>query len=247
MKHALPWPVLSAIALLVATPVQAQELETLREVVDARLDLAQLYITSNTALRDRTLSQVRLQGDLIQPVGSAWLEFHADGIAQIPWSDLTTGRQDVTRLFVQVDGADRKFYAALGRMMIEPVNSVRVDGARLGLRLAEGLYLSAFGGLGPHPLSGALNTDFMAGGAAYDYRSKTVAHSGGAAIQLYRGEPDRLFLSERFSYVPGREFALFASVTADGISAEGLDLTNAYASVRWSPASALSLTVGRLG
>ncbi len=229
--------------LLLPVPIEAQELEVLREVVDARLDLAQLYVTSNTAMRDLSFTQFRLQGDLIQPLGSTWFELHADGIAQIPWSDVTSGRQDVTRLFVQLDGADRRWFAAVGRMMIEPVNSIRVDGARVGLRLAEGLYLSAFGGLGPHPILNSLDTDFVVGGAAYDYRSKHLAHSGGAAIQVYRGQPDRLFVSERFSYVPSRELALFASVTVDGISAEGLDLTNAYLSTRWSPALALALTL----
>lgn len=234
-----------ALGLLMASPSRAtaQELEVLRELVDARIDLSQLYATSNASARDLAFTQVRLLGDVITPIGSAWLELHADGIAQIPWSDLTTGRQDVTRLFVQLDGPDRKWFATLGRMMIEPVNSVRVDGARLGLKLADGLYLSTFGGLGPHPIHGEPNTDFIVAGGAYDFRAKTFAHSGGVALQLYRGAPDRLFFSERFSFVPDRRIAIFGSATLDGISADGLDLTNAYLSTRWSPLMALSFTL----
>lgn len=220
----------------------AQELEVLRQVVDARIDLGQLYARSSASARSLAFTQLRLVGDLIQPVGPLWLELHADGIAQLPWSDLTTGRQDVTRLFVQLDGPDRRWFTALGRMMIEPVNSVRVDGARLGLRLTEGLHLSAFGGLGPHPILGEPNTDFIVAGGSYDFRSKTFSHSGGVALQLYRGEPDRLFFSERFSFVPDRSLAIFGAATVDGISAQGLDLTNAYLSTRWSPALAVSLT-----
>lgn len=236
---------LSLLGLVMLWPsaASAQELEVLREVIDARLDVSQLYVTSSAGARDVAFTQLRLLGDVITQVGPTWLELHADGVAQIPWSELNSGRQDVTRLFVQLDGPDRKWFAALGRMVIEPVNGVRVDGGRLGFRLAEGLHVSAFGGLGPHPILGEPTTNFIVAGAVYDFRAKTFTNSGGLSLQLYRGEPDRLFLSERFSFVPDRSLALFGSVTLDGISANGLDLTNAYLSARWSPALALSITL----
>ena len=245
----------------VGAAVSAEAKPAPPSTLDARLSVSQLLGVDDLTDRTPTFTEIRGSLDAERPLGLAPLELHVDARGRLGWNDETGNDDEITRLYLQLGHAEDTFKIALGRQTIGAVSTARVDGASVGLRLSDELSATAFGGLAPHPLLGDFNVDFATGGAGYEYSSKSINHAGGAAVQLFQGDVDRVYLTERMYTRIGTDLSVYGHVIVDlfaprGVLAdlgdvateeasavERLDLTNATLNVGWRTTSWLRLNL----
>jgi hypothetical protein len=244
---------------LVAAPAWAQEAEP--PPTELRIDVGQLYTVDDLTDRHVSFTEARGTFDVVRTPGDARLELRFDGRSRLGWSAITDHRVELNRLSVAYGHRDKKWLITVGRQVVDAVSAARVDGGQAELRLGEGGRLLAFGGLMPHPLSGAFDQRFVTAGAGYEYRDAALNHSGGAVASIYRGEPDRIYLTERLYWRIGPQWLVYGHLVLDLISARGflgdllsretgdqsalerIDLTSANASVRWRPGNLVDFTL----
>lgn len=189
---------------------------------DGRLDISELF--SDDSITDRHLSytQLRARLDMEKPLTIGPSEVHLDGRLRQSWNDVGSDRTDVSRLNAQVGNRTSRWMLAIGRQTIAALAGTQVDGLYAGMRLGETTHAGVFGGLAPNPLTGAVDTRFATAGIAYDSREPGRHHLGGVNLALYRGTPDRLFLSERAYLKLNESWTLFALGVIDFLAPRGL-------------------------
>lgn len=210
--------------------------------VEARFDVTQMVTDDTVTARHLIYTDLRTTVDA--SVGDAHrVALHGDGFGRISANDTGPSRYDVTRLYLEY-GDPKAWTLAAGRIGIESVNQTLVDGGRFQLALGEGLQVEAFGGLMPHPILRTVNTDFMNFGAGYQGRGKVINHSGGASVQLYRGEVDRAFITEGVYLRIAQSLSVFGRAVLELAPREGpVDVSQAYLTVRYRPVALLDLSV----
>lgn len=227
---------------------------------EAQLMVTQLYTDDDLTARHLSFTEVRGLLHTSRLFGVDHLGLVFDGRFRKGWTDETANLGDVLRAYVQLGDDSTLLRLAVGRLALSHVGGARVDGAQVGLRLGNTV-ASLFGGLAPHPFTGAIDPDFLTGGLGYDFRAPDLNHGGGAAVQLYQGGLDRLYLAERFYTMFGPDWLLFGSVVVDLLSPRGLigdlarkpaeeqgaierlDLTQAHLMVRWRPTRLIDFTL----
>lgn len=228
---------------------------------DARFDFSQLYTDDNLTRKHLSYSQIRSRIAATNPFGLEMTELHIDGRYRYGWTPATDDLGELHRLSLQYGNRKTDWMVAIGRQVIAPMAGARVDGAYVGVRIGESMQTGVFGGLMPHPLSGAIDTRFTTAGTAYDYRSKTTNHGGGLTLQMFRGVPDRLYLNERIYLRLGAAWMVYVQTLVDflaprGILEElgvtnkgeqlrldGLDITNAQLRLRYKHAALFDVSL----
>ena len=208
---------------------------------EARLDVTQLVSDDSVTDRHLVYTDRRATADL--PGGRARpLALHADVLGRISANDAGPSRYDVSRLYLEY-GDPAAWTISAGRIGVESVNQTLVDGARFKLALADDAHVEAFAGAMPHPIRRTVTLDFFNFGAGYQVRGKAVGHGGGFALQLYRGEVDRAFVTEGASLRLGAVATLFSRVVVDVVSQGGVDLSQAYLTLRLRPTALFDVSV----
>lgn len=233
---------------------------TTSSTTEAQLMATQLYTDDDLTDRHLSFTEVRglLHSNRLFGVDHLGLIF--DGRFRKGWTAETSDFADIMRAYVQVGDDSTRFRFALGRLTLSHIGAARVDGALLGARLGSVL-ASLFGGLSPHPFTGAVDPRFVIGGAGYDFKAPDLNHAGGAAVQLYDGGLDRLYLSERVYVLFSPEWLLFGSAVIDLVPPRGLlgdlakksaeeqsaleriDLTQAHLMLRYRPSRTIDFTL----
>lgn len=227
------------IVCFLCAEASAQTIGPELPAAELRLDLSQLYSLDDATGRHLSFSELRGTIDARRVSGGTEWAFSFDGRGRYGWTEITAALADVNRAYVSVSGQD--WALALGRQVITPANGARVDGASAELAFSDEIRGLIFGGAMPHPLTGALTEDLLTAGAGYDARFSTFEQSGGVVASWYRGEVDRIYLTERVSWRPDAAWLFFGQVLLDLVSP--IDLTQANVTLRWRPSLLFDLSL----
>ncbi|MBI5511522.1 MAG: hypothetical protein HY903_22430 [Deltaproteobacteria bacterium] len=160
-----------------------------------QLDLAHTYAQDLDMPGYVSFSDLRFVGGGSRLLGAP-LALQADARLRLPSDTTTPRRQTVSEAYAALGSAE-SWRLSLGRQVVRPLGMVEVDGGEIDLKVSSQTTALAFGGLLPHPFTGAVNTQFVGGGIGYDHRSEASNHAGGAVLSFYRGTTDRAFLTQR--------------------------------------------------
>ncbi|MEQ9501647.1 MAG: hypothetical protein RIT81_32550 [Deltaproteobacteria bacterium] len=208
---------------------------------DLRVGILQLQTVDNVSDRRISFSEARTTFDGATELGPTQLGLHVDARARRGWNEVTADRLDVQRLYARYGTDETPFVVDVGRVVVRPVASTLVDGARVGGRIVEGLDWTVFGGARPHPFTLAFDPSFLGGGAGYAHRLDGIRHEGGVSAQFYEGDVDRVFITENVYAALGQQWYVFGNAIVD--LADGFDLTHGTLGARYRPNATLNTTV----
>lgn len=221
--------------------------------------VGQTILGGNLGQDNTTFTDLRLTASVgLDAAGGLGLE--SDVRARVGNQGASFRRYDVSRLYLRY-GKEASWAVDIGRIPLTALAGAQVDGTRFTLGVDEGVSLSVFGGLVPHPIERSVSFDFVGFGAGYQVRGKAVNHAGGVMGQLYQGEVDRLFVVERFFFRLSDQWTAFGLATVDLVGGSGvlgelagkstdeqsgldrIDLTHGFLQVRFRPVPAFDISV----
>ena len=220
-----------------------------QDAVRARILVSEFFTADSVTGRNLNRADLRLVFDASTQTTNS-TELHVDGRARFALDNHSQKQRDVTHLFVlQRLGRLR---LGLGRINVLFANASQIDGAYVGVRTQESVEVGGFFGLAPHPITGALDSRFQVVGAGYQARASEFNHSGAARLQLYRGEGDRLALSEQVFWRASAQTRLFGRVVFDLLkpslanetSLDAMGLTNVFFSASHRASQVLRFRLG---
>lgn len=205
------------------------------------LDVSQFVADDRSNDVTRLFTDLRLRTEATDLFGVRGFSFSLDGRGRYAFDEDTANRYDLTRAYLQY-GSDAEWSVGAGRIEILEIGTAQVDGGRVAFGLGD-VVTSVFGGLIPHPITGAFNADFYGGGAAYEFRNTSINNVGGVFAQAYQSELDRVYATERIYLRFGRQLSIFGSTIVDFVSRNGVDLTQALGVVRYRPADFIDFSL----
>jgi len=218
---------------------------------DLRLEVGELLASDPVPSMRLSYTEVRAAGASTGMLGLDEAELQLDARRRQGWTAVSPDQTWVSRLFLRYGGERAGWLTRLGRQVVGAAAGAPVDGAWAGLTGAD-WEVGFFGGLRPHPLTTDVDARFATGGLSYEVRGRELNHAGGVVAQLYRGQLDRVYVSERGFLALGRALTAYASATVDFLSPDGavtlrgpagLDLTNGQARLRYRPEAPLDVTL----
>jgi hypothetical protein len=217
-----------------------------------------LAVSHSLAVDDQTAQRVsftdlRLVADAMR-LGGLPLGLHLDGRGRNSWTDVTSDRLTVREAYIGYGEPGDAWRVNLGRQLVRSVASAEIDGLRIERRLGDSTSASIFGGLLPHPITGALSSELAGVGAGYVRRTRSSNHAGGGVFSWFGGEVDRVYVSQRSYFRIDRTLSLsgfgiadFMSprplVGSDGSEGASVDLTSVNGMVRYVPTRWLDSSV----
>jgi hypothetical protein len=229
-----------------AAPQVAAVAEPANEL-HGRLDAAQVYGADPSTADYLLFTDLRLRADATN-LGGAHLSLRLDGRGRKSWNGRAEDRLTPTEAFFKAGDDSDGWRVAAGRQLIRAAASAEVDGLALERKLGDAGSLVLFGGLQPHPLTGAFNLDFRTAGLGYEDRGRNVNSAGGLVLSMFGGQIDRIYLTERATLALGSTLMLAGFAMVDLVSPAGLlalsgaqsdvgniDLSNGNLMLRWRP------------
>ncbi|MBI5507286.1 MAG: hypothetical protein HY903_00910 [Deltaproteobacteria bacterium] len=213
-----------------------------------RITLAGLYAFDNNTGRDVGFADLHVfaeAGELTSlPVGAV-----IDGRARHFTAPSVDDRLTLVEGNVRLGRARDPWRLTLGRQLVRPLANTEVDGLKLDRQLTESTSLFVFGGLAPHPQTGAFDNELAIAGLGIDSRGEGANQSGGAVASTFGGKLDRAYLNHRAFLSFGREWTFSTFTVVDLVAPQplvrygtnakvdgGLDLTSFNALARIRPA-----------
>ncbi|MBI2375152.1 MAG: hypothetical protein HYV07_14245 [Deltaproteobacteria bacterium] len=185
---------------------------------EARAEVSQLFGLGDDTVRRVIATDVRATLDLEAASG---FQTNVDGRARLGWNDDSRDRFEVQSLSIGYR-TESGLRATLGRVTLSEVAAAEVDGIVLGYSKDSKLSIFSFGGLGPHPLTGALDSRFVTAGLGYGSRRRSIEHAGGASLSLFNGELDRLFVTQRVHTELAEGLRLYVRAVVECLSPKGI-------------------------
>jgi hypothetical protein len=236
-------------------PVTAAPAPAPRGRTDLRLEVGELLASDPVPSNRLSYSELRVVGESSGLLGMDESELQLDARRRQGWTAVSPDQTWVSRLFLRYGGEQAGWLSRVGRQIVGAAAGAPVDGVWSGLA-GRDWEAGVFGGLRPHPLTTALDSRFATAGLSYEVRGRELNHSGGVVAQLYRGQLDRLYVSERGFASFGRALTGYASATVDFLSPKGLldgstslrgptglDLSNGQLRLRYRPEAPLDVTL----